>query len=67
MTMHDAAMLQFRQWWYRNVRSGYAYAAGSSLHGAAPEHLHLVCLDRNDNEVRLLGPEPVPVPFRARR
>jgi GT2 family glycosyltransferase len=37
MTMHDAAMLHFRQWWYRNVRSGYAFAAGSHLHGAPPE------------------------------
>jgi glycosyltransferase involved in cell wall biosynthesis len=37
MTMHDAAMLQFRQWWYRNVRSGYAFAAGAYLHGAPPE------------------------------
>jgi ribonuclease E len=37
------------------------------VHAAPPEHLQMVCLDRNDNEVRLLGPEPVPVPYRPRR
>lgn len=26
MTEHDAAMLHFRQWWRRTVRSGYGYA-----------------------------------------
>ena len=26
MTIHDAAMYQFRQWWLRAVRSGYGYA-----------------------------------------
>jgi ribonuclease E len=36
------------------------------LHGAPPEHLTLACLDRNDNEVRLTGPEPIPVPYRER-
>lgn len=37
MTLHDAAMTRFRQWWLRIVRSGYAYAAGRYLHGASPE------------------------------
>ena len=37
MTLHDAAMVHFRQWWRRNVRSGYAFAAGAYLHGAPPE------------------------------
>jgi glycosyltransferase involved in cell wall biosynthesis len=37
MTWHDAAIFQFRQWWYRNVRSGYAFAAGAYLHGASSE------------------------------
>jgi GT2 family glycosyltransferase len=37
MTLHDAAMMRFRQWWLRIVRSGYAYAAGRHLHGAPPE------------------------------
>ena len=37
MTMHDAAITKFIQWWKRNVRSGYAFAEGAYLHGAAPE------------------------------
>jgi GT2 family glycosyltransferase len=37
MTLHDAAMTSFRQWWLRNVRAGYAYAEGAALHGAPPE------------------------------
>lgn len=35
MTLHDAAMTRFGQWWNRSVRSGYAYAQGVALHGAA--------------------------------
>ena len=37
MTLHDAAMLRFGQWWARVLRSGYAFAYGSYLHGAPPE------------------------------
>ncbi|MGX4803381.1 glycosyltransferase [Bradyrhizobium guangdongense] len=37
MGFHDAAMTRFRQWWLRRVRSGYAFAQGSHLHGGAPE------------------------------
>jgi glycosyltransferase involved in cell wall biosynthesis len=37
MTWHDAAITQFRQWWIRTKRSGYAYAQVSALHGAEPE------------------------------
>lgn len=37
MTMHDAAMTRFSQWWRRTVRCGYAYAEGVRLHGRAPE------------------------------
>ena len=37
MTLHDAAMTRFSQWWKRNVRSGYAFAEGSALHGNSPE------------------------------
>jgi GT2 family glycosyltransferase len=36
MTLHDAAMTRFGQWWLRIKRSGYAYAEGAHLHGAAP-------------------------------
>ncbi|WP_339037610.1 glycosyltransferase [Bradyrhizobium symbiodeficiens] len=39
MTLHDAAMTRFGQWWRRNVRSGYAFALGSHVHGAPPERL----------------------------
>lgn len=37
MTLHDAAMQNFGQWWRRTLRGGYAFAQGASLHGAAPE------------------------------
>ena len=37
MTLHDAAMTRFGQWWKRNMRSGYAFAEGAQLHGAPPE------------------------------
>lgn len=37
MTLHDAAMTRFSEWWKRNVRAGYAYAEGASLHGHPPE------------------------------
>ena len=38
MMLHDAEMTQFKQWWRRTMRAGYAYAEGASLHGAAPEY-----------------------------
>jgi len=37
MTLHDAAMTRFGQWWRRAVRGGYAFAQGARLHGAPPE------------------------------
>jgi glycosyltransferase involved in cell wall biosynthesis len=37
MTLHDAAMTRFSQWWRRTRRSGYAFAEGAYLHGAPPE------------------------------
>jgi len=33
MTLHDAQMLHFNQWWKRALRAGHAYAEGSWLHG----------------------------------
>jgi hypothetical protein len=36
MTLHDAAMDRFGQWWRRAVRSGHAYAEGAALHGLGP-------------------------------
>lgn len=37
MTLHDAAMTRFGQWWQRTRRGGYAFAEGVALHGAPPE------------------------------
>lgn len=37
MTLHDAAITRFSQWWNRNRRVGHAYAEGSWLHGRTPE------------------------------
>ncbi|MDH4234624.1 MAG: glycosyltransferase [Gallionella sp.] len=37
MTLHDAAITRFGQWWKRTQRCGYAYAEGANLHGAPPE------------------------------
>ena len=37
MAIHDANMTEFRQWWRRTVRAGYAFAQGAYLHGAGPE------------------------------
>jgi GT2 family glycosyltransferase len=38
MTLHDAALSRFSQWWMRNKRAGHAYAEGMALHGGAPEY-----------------------------
>ena len=35
MTLHDAAMTRWQQWWRRAVRAGHAYAEVSALHGRA--------------------------------
>ncbi len=37
MTLHDAALTRFSQWWQRNRRAGHAYAEGAAIHGAPPE------------------------------
>ncbi len=37
MTLHDAAITRFGQWWQRTLRGGHAFAEGAFLHGAAPE------------------------------
>jgi GT2 family glycosyltransferase len=37
MSIHDADMTRFAQWWRRCVRTGYAYANGVHLHGRPPE------------------------------
>jgi glycosyltransferase involved in cell wall biosynthesis len=37
MTLHDAAILRWGQWWMRTKRTGYAFAECSRLFGAPPE------------------------------
>jgi len=51
MTLHDAEMTRFSQWWKRSVRAGYAYAEGAWLHGAPPER-HWV---KETRSIRLWG------------
>lgn len=36
MTLHDAAITRFGQWWKRSMRAGHAYAEGAWLHGSPP-------------------------------
>jgi len=38
MTLHDAAMTTFEQWWKRTKRGGYAWAEGYALHGRAHDY-----------------------------
>lgn len=37
MTLHDAALTRFSQFWKRARRGGHAWAEGAAMHGAAPE------------------------------
>ncbi|MHC8320941.1 glycosyltransferase family 2 protein [Pseudomonas sp. GB2N2] len=37
MTLHDAAMTRFGQWWRRTLRGGHAFAEGAFLHGNTAE------------------------------
>ena len=37
MTLHDAGISKFSQWWWRTMRGGHAFAEGAYLHGASPE------------------------------
>jgi GT2 family glycosyltransferase len=37
MTLHDAAMTRFGQWWQRSRRAGHAFAEGAWRYGRAPE------------------------------
>jgi GT2 family glycosyltransferase len=39
MTLHDAAIFKFKQWWNRSRRAGFAFAQGAHLHGGKP-HYH---------------------------
>lgn len=42
MTLHDADMTRFDQWWKRSKRCGYAFAQGAQIHGAPPERHRVV-------------------------
>ena len=41
MTLHDADMTSFYQWWKRFERSGHAYAQGFFMHGNSSEKYYL--------------------------
>lgn len=41
MTMHDAALTRFSQWWKRMVRAGHAAAEGMAMHGNSPERFNV--------------------------
>jgi glycosyltransferase involved in cell wall biosynthesis len=41
MTLHDAAMLKFSQWWKRSIRGGWAFEEGAAMHGALPERFRV--------------------------
>jgi GT2 family glycosyltransferase len=41
MTLHDAAMTRWTQWWQRAVRTGHTTTEMLAKHGAAPEHRRL--------------------------
>lgn len=40
MTLHDAAMYRFRQWWMRGVRSGFGYAQVNNQTRSDPSPLY---------------------------
>ncbi len=46
MTMHDAAIDRFSQWWKRARRSGHAFAEGAEIHGKPPEYHNVRALRR---------------------
>jgi GT2 family glycosyltransferase len=41
MTLHDAAMTRFSQWWQRSKRAGHTYAEGAALYGRSPERYNV--------------------------
>ncbi|MEL6517886.1 MAG: glycosyltransferase [Pseudomonadota bacterium] len=46
MTLHDAALARFGQWWTRARRAGHAYAEGAAMHGAPPERHNVAQIRR---------------------
>ncbi|NJR64245.1 MAG: glycosyltransferase [Leptolyngbyaceae cyanobacterium CRU_2_3] len=55
MTLHDAAMFKFSQWWKRSIRGGWAMAEGAAMHGHLPER-YKVKESRNRWLWGLVGP-----------
>jgi len=55
MTLHDAAITKFSQWWRRNLRAGHAFAQGAAMHGAPPQR-HWVKEVRSNDVWGLLVP-----------
>lgn len=41
MTLHDADLTEFGQWWKRATRAGHAFAEGAFLHGKSPERFRV--------------------------
>lgn len=41
MTLHDAQMTRFSQWWRRAVRTGWAFAEGAARMGGSPERYNM--------------------------
>ncbi len=39
MTLHDAQITRFNQWWKRSIRSGYGFTEGAWLHARSKEQL----------------------------
>jgi GT2 family glycosyltransferase len=39
MTLHDANIVHFNQWWRRTVRAGHAFAEVSALHRKSPQRI----------------------------
>jgi GT2 family glycosyltransferase len=58
MTLHDAAILHWSQWWKRTRRTGHAFAEGAALHGAPPER-HWVAETRRAAAWGLLLPAAI--------
>ncbi len=46
MTLHDANLLKFSQWWQRAKRGGYAVTEGVAMHGRDPERYQVPNLVR---------------------
>jgi GT2 family glycosyltransferase len=46
MTLHDANMTRFSQWWKRSRRGGHAAAEGMAMHGKGPERLGVAMVNR---------------------